>query len=515
MKKWDITAVACMVLPFTVPASATALYQNAWFGPCMAVGSLSAFACLRLGAFRGGRLFAALGFVCAVSAMAFAVSADSVKDIAAAVSGAMVGLLMMGVMPWFVRRWRADLAWRILKGLAFALCASLAFSLLPSLASAVACAVLYAAVGLTAAVMHGMALPGRRGGQLGEGADAALEATVVAGRPEVGRKGGVGADATVCAGADDGGCPSHSGAALADALRAFAPLLVPFMVIFFVLGTGRGTSNPYEEAVIIPVFDQYFSVAKGVAQLLVVAVLFALVRIDRRTYLQKATLVLSAALILCFCAVLLSPRVASVIPLACFTVFFYYLLWVYLVEFSVRYDRAGCIAAGGFALVMLANYAGYAVSSALRMGEVLGVMGLALLYVIFIAVSCLMLFPLSERYRDTPLQAALADGREGAEGVSDKPRNTFGAKAEVLATKRGLTERETEVMLLFCRGRSRKMVADMLSLSESTVGGHLRHVYEKAGVHSRQALLDAIEAVCLDGGVVYNGAHEEAEEDTP
>jgi HD-GYP domain-containing protein (c-di-GMP phosphodiesterase class II) len=51
----------------------------------------------------------------------------------------------------------------------------------------------------------------------------------------------------------------------------------------------------------------------------------------------------------------------------------------------------------------------------------------------------------------------------------------------------GLTERELEVLLVLVRGESDKQIADHLGISAKTVGHHVQHVYQKAGVRSRAA----------------------------
>ena len=51
----------------------------------------------------------------------------------------------------------------------------------------------------------------------------------------------------------------------------------------------------------------------------------------------------------------------------------------------------------------------------------------------------------------------------------------------------GLTERELEVLLVLVRGESNQEIADDLGISAKTVGHHVQHVYEKAGVRSRAA----------------------------
>ncbi|MEG2533572.1 MAG: helix-turn-helix transcriptional regulator [Gordonibacter sp.] len=56
----------------------------------------------------------------------------------------------------------------------------------------------------------------------------------------------------------------------------------------------------------------------------------------------------------------------------------------------------------------------------------------------------------------------------------------------------GLTERETEILMMYAGGRSAIYVAEELYLSNYTVKTHLRRCYAKLGIHSRQELLDLI-----------------------
>ena len=51
----------------------------------------------------------------------------------------------------------------------------------------------------------------------------------------------------------------------------------------------------------------------------------------------------------------------------------------------------------------------------------------------------------------------------------------------------GLTERELEVLRVLVRGESNHEIAQGLGISAKTVGHHVQHVYQKAGVRSRAA----------------------------
>lgn len=53
-----------------------------------------------------------------------------------------------------------------------------------------------------------------------------------------------------------------------------------------------------------------------------------------------------------------------------------------------------------------------------------------------------------------------------------------------------LSPRERVVAELYSRGFSAKHVASKLFVSSRTVEVHIRHVYEKLGVHSRDELIE-------------------------
>jgi DNA-binding NarL/FixJ family response regulator len=61
----------------------------------------------------------------------------------------------------------------------------------------------------------------------------------------------------------------------------------------------------------------------------------------------------------------------------------------------------------------------------------------------------------------------------------------FGSRLRVY----GLTPREESVTELVLRGLSNKEIAANCGISEYTVKDHLKHIYEKTGVHQRTALM--------------------------
>ena len=62
-----------------------------------------------------------------------------------------------------------------------------------------------------------------------------------------------------------------------------------------------------------------------------------------------------------------------------------------------------------------------------------------------------------------------------------------------IAQAAALSARETEVLSLALRGRTNERIAQELFIAKSTADTHLRRIYSKCGVHSRQELLDLAE----------------------
>lgn len=58
-----------------------------------------------------------------------------------------------------------------------------------------------------------------------------------------------------------------------------------------------------------------------------------------------------------------------------------------------------------------------------------------------------------------------------------------------------LTNREKEVLLFLVQGRRAAWIAQKLYISDNTARAHVKHIYQKLGVHSREELLDFIESL--------------------
>jgi DNA-binding NarL/FixJ family response regulator len=86
----------------------------------------------------------------------------------------------------------------------------------------------------------------------------------------------------------------------------------------------------------------------------------------------------------------------------------------------------------------------------------------------------------------TELFARTRDVDVGRQAGLEMPRE--------LCRNGGLSPRELEVYELLAQGRSNPKIAATLFISESTTKVHVRHIFEKLGVHSRA------EAAALSAG---------------
>lgn len=83
------------------------------------------------------------------------------------------------------------------------------------------------------------------------------------------------------------------------------------------------------------------------------------------------------------------------------------------------------------------------------------------------------------------LDDAQADRHPSGE---DAPASTY----ERIAQDHDLSARELEVLILLGDGRSAKYVSEALTISFNTARSHIRHIYEKLDVHSKQELIDMV-----------------------
>lgn len=100
--------------------------------------------------------------------------------------------------------------------------------------------------------------------------------------------------------------------------------------------------------------------------------------------------------------------------------------------------------------------------------------------------------PVTSRGEESP-SGVLADVATGDLSDADD-----GVPAEIaqycreLAADYGLTPREAEILALMALGRSAKYISEELLVSYNTTRTHVRHIYEKLNIHSKQELIDLV-----------------------
>ncbi len=103
-------------------------------------------------------------------------------------------------------------------------------------------------------------------------------------------------------------------------------------------------------------------------------------------------------------------------------------------------------------------------------------------------LSIVLLFMLRIRKRSEREQ------RPAASGEPVRGEDAFDAKGTEVTVRHGLTDRESEILLLLARGRSSTYIGEALYLSPNTVRGHIKNIYAKLGVHSKQEIIDLFTA---------------------
>ena len=87
----------------------------------------------------------------------------------------------------------------------------------------------------------------------------------------------------------------------------------------------------------------------------------------------------------------------------------------------------------------------------------------------------------------------LGSQMQGTSPAQDREDARHKRLCEKVARDYGLSAREEEVLYLLFQKRSRKKIAELLTLAPSTVQGHIDRIYKKMDVHKRDELIELIE----------------------
>ena len=101
--------------------------------------------------------------------------------------------------------------------------------------------------------------------------------------------------------------------------------------------------------------------------------------------------------------------------------------------------------------------------------------------------------PTLDAIRRVPLMGVLAIAQpQQVPMVSQSPDARIASSVIALGQRFGLTGREIEVLTLYALGHTQARVSEELQLSQNTVHTHIKRIYEKTDLHSRQEILDYI-----------------------
>ncbi len=119
--------------------------------------------------------------------------------------------------------------------------------------------------------------------------------------------------------------------------------------------------------------------------------------------------------------------------------------------------------------------------------------------VLALALVCVYVFLFDDRVLASSFAPAAAGKEPQAEqGQACVAESNLGASQDIyaqLSERYGLSPREREVLPLLVQGRTVQRIKDELMISGSTVNTHIRHIYAKCDVCSKQELLDLIEGM--------------------
>lgn len=202
--------------------------------------------------------------------------------------------------------------------------------------------------------------------------------------------------------------------------------------------------------------------------------------------------ILASFILLTFCTV--QARIASNILLITAQFGFDVITWVYFAYIVRKGVCRGSVAIGinrGF--VQAGVFAGSVIAMAAPQWMAAGTVSFEMVLLVLGSVlSSVVLIVLNRKDQlarsITPKPKPLApSGTDALSRVCDR-----------LAEKAGLTGREREILGYLARGRSLPYIREELVLSKNTVDTHAKNLYRKLNVHSRQDLLDLVEAERLE-----------------
>ena len=179
------------------------------------------------------------------------------------------------------------------------------------------------------------------------------------------------------------------------------------------------------------------------------------------------------------------------------------LCWVLIVDRARR----------GVSALLVIGVGRFVVQLGMSLGELVGFAGMGnmslfgTLVIFLLVLSFVFLFSERETSLGAKGQADEAAGLEpsavadsGPEGPTPdaavaEPSRPVAPAGPLYPPEWNLTEREDEILGLWVTSHGLRSIGETLGLSESTVKTHVRHIYEKCGVHSRAELIALLDRV--------------------
>ena len=175
------------------------------------------------------------------------------------------------------------------------------------------------------------------------------------------------------------------------------------------------------------------------------------------------------------------------------------LCWVLIVDRARR----------GVSALLVIGAGRFVVQLGMSLGELAGFVGMGnmslfgTLVIFLLVLSFVFLFSERETLLDAKGQAdgtVRLESGAGSEGVpldaaAAEPSQPVAPAGPLYPPEWNLTEREDEILGLWVTSHGLRSIGETLGLSESTVKTHVRHIYEKCGVHSRAELIALLDRV--------------------
>ncbi|MDR1184275.1 MAG: helix-turn-helix domain-containing protein [Coriobacteriales bacterium] len=164
------------------------------------------------------------------------------------------------------------------------------------------------------------------------------------------------------------------------------------------------------------------------------------------------------------------------------------LIWIILAEMSYTFRLSSMMVFGiGWGMVSFGVFLG---SSVGQMLLTLAPFSPQILSLIALLATATILVSYMFVFRERDLMGLIKPDKK-EEAAPQLHR--FYERCRRIAEKHQLSPKETEIMVLYAKGRSSVHIQKELFISRGTCTTHLRHIYQKLGVHDKQEFLDMIE----------------------